>query len=151
MSTTITLTGPQALSELKQYYPETWPVEILRGKSIINGAMKTFGMPMFESVSKWLKKTGATKDNHAIIAALHIMLSEQNLSKKLKEVDYEIEQFVNQAFALEKSENFSTKESGELRIFYTTKQTELQQRRIELINSFEVIGAEPVKKSMFAS
>ena len=147
----ITITGAEALEDLKKFFPKTWGDYIQTGKETIHSMMRIYNLPAIEAVSKACTQTGGFKDPNIIIASLYIMLKQQRISTDLKKLEDEITQTITQSVALENSKNFNSKESGELRKFYSDKQNELQKKFNELINEFPVIEPKIIKAGQFSS
>lgn len=147
----ITITGAEALEDLKKFFPTTWGDCIQTGKDTIHSMMRIYNLPAIEAVEKSCRITGGFKDPQIIVASLYIMLKQQRISNEIKQVENEIISTTTQSFALESSENFNTKESGELRQFYTGKQKELQHKLNELINEFPIVQPTIVKTGQFST
>jgi hypothetical protein len=146
----ITITGEEALSDLKTHFPNDWGNYIQTGKDTINSMMRIFKLPAVQAVEKARKTVVCFKDPTIITAALYVMVKQEYISGELNKVENEIKQITDQSFALEKSQNFNTKESGELRQYYTRKLDELQRKHNELINEFPVVQPITVKSGEFS-
>lgn len=145
----VTITGKEALEDLIKFFPNDYGKYIDTGKEAIHSMMRIYKLPALEAVEKGCRMVGGFKDPTIILASLYLMLKQEKLSNEIKKVEDEIKQITSQSFALETSQNFNTKESGELRQFYTGKQNELQSRHNELINEFTVVQPITVRPGQF--
>lgn len=139
------LSGSEALEQLKSYFPKTWEEKVLEGEEILKRACRIYKLSTLDSINKYIRCTSFSDGHHVIIAALFLRVKKERILNDLEKVDYEVEQIISQTIALETSQNFSTRESNDLRFFYQTKQNELQKRRNELINDFPVFAVKNVQ------
>lgn len=149
-NTKIVVTGAEALEDLKRHFPNSWQNELQEGKRIIGSAIRLFNCEPLEAVTKYFNKSGNSKNLHAVTAAVYIMTKEHRLSTSIKQIDYVLEQIRQQLHALETQNTFSQEQKTVLRPHYYSERDKYNAQREQLINQFEVVGAQFVSGSGFA-
>jgi hypothetical protein len=144
MTIKLQYTGDEALEIIQQKFPDTWEDIIVERIQEIKRFMKMFNTDNMSAYQRVINMAGRPENAIEFLAAITVMNSLVERSRKIKEQEEFTIKFRDNLVALDQLNTISDGDKRELRQYYTRKLSESNEKYRSLLSDFPVYAHQEV-------